>query len=172
MTVKYKINESTSMWYRTDSYWNNTSVSFASTMGTGLVMATNPYSGTDNTCAASSDCRGRTFIFAYGDGSGVQLNHISFKVGPHATDNTPGSGTNNLTTSPTTFTNNFPHIVSKNWCSGSNLKLEGTTDTSSLSSTITAYSDGYKGTLTLDLEMILPGAPQGWRGVCMVYYSS
>ena len=52
------------------------------------------------------------------------------------------------------------------------LKLEGTTDTSSLSTTITDYSDGYKGTISLDLEMILTGAAGGWRGVCMVAYSS
>lgn len=172
MTVKYKI-DGTQMWYRTDSYWNSLSTSFSSTMGTGLVLATNVYSGVDNGCAASgSTCLGKTFIFAYGDGSGIQVNHISFNTGPPGANNTPGAGTNNLTSTPSIFTNVFPDISSENWCSSSNLKLEGTTDTSSLSSTITAYSDGYKGIITLDLDMILPGDQSGWRGVCMVYYSS
>lgn len=111
-------------------------------------------------------------MFAYGDGSGIQLNHITFNDGPHSSNNTAGAGTNNLTTAPTSFSNNSPDQVNENYCISSNLKLEGTTDTSALSSTITAYSDGYKATITLDLEMILPGAAQGWRGVCMVYYSS
>jgi len=57
-------------------------------------------------------------------------------------------------------------------CGGSNLDLSGTSDTSALSSTITDWSDGYKAKVTMNLEMILPGAAGGWRGVCMVYYSS
>lgn len=160
------------MWYRVDSYWDSTSTVFSSTMGTGLIMSTNPINGTADNSSSDSTTLGKTFVFAYHDGSGVQLNHISFNVGPHTSDNTAGSGTNNLSTAPTSFNNSSPNQLNENYCGGSNLKLEGTTDTSSLSSTITAYSDGYKGTLTLDLEMILPGAAQGWRGVCMVYYSS
>lgn len=63
-------------------------------------------------------------------------------------------------------------MVSENLCFTSDLKLEGTTDTSGLSATITAYSDGYKGTISLNLEMILNGAAGGWRGVCIVKFSS
>lgn len=37
---------------------------------------------------------------------------------------------------------------------------------------ITNFSDGYKAKITLSLEPILSGGPHGWRGVCMVYYSS
>lgn len=51
------------------------------------------------------------------------------------------------------------------------LKIEGTTDTSSIGATITAFSDGYKGTISLNLEMLLTGAVGGWRGVCLVAYS-
>lgn len=171
MTVKYKI-DATKMWYRTDSFWNWNSTSFASTMGPGLVMATSPISKADNGCAASAACLGKTFVFAYSDGSGVQLNHITYLSGPPTANMSAGAGTNNLTTARTIFSRDSPERVNENLCGGSDLKLEGTTDTSALSSTITAYSDGYKGTLTLDLEMVLAGAAQGWRGVCMVYYSS
>lgn len=52
------------------------------------------------------------------------------------------------------------------------LALAGTTDTSGLGDTITAFSDGYKATTTLELDYILPGARGGWRGLCLVYYSS
>jgi hypothetical protein len=157
MTIKLLINGS-QMWYRTDSYWNSASTSFSSTMGTGVVMSTHPMLGTADNSDSSSTNLGKTFIFAYGDGSGIQLNNLTFNDGPHASDNTSGAGTNNLTTAPTAFTNSSPDMVNENYCLGSNLKLEGTTDTSALSSTITAYSDGYKATLSLDLEMILPGA--------------
>lgn len=57
-------------------------------------------------------------------------------------------------------------------CLDSDLELSGTTDTSGLASTITAWSDGYKGTISLALEQILPGAAGGWSGVCMVHYTS
>lgn len=146
------------MWYRTDSYWNNAKTAFSSTMGTGVEMSTHPVQGTADNSSSTTTTLGKTFVFAYGDGSGIQLNHISFGSGPHSSDSTAGSGTNNLTTAPTTFSLNSPDQVNENYCSGSNLKLEGTTDTSALSSTITAYSDGYKATLSIDLEMILPGA--------------
>jgi len=161
------------MWWRTDSYWNSSATAFSSTMGTGLVMSTNNVNSTaDNNSASGATDLGKTFVFAYGDGSGIQLNHITFGTAPHSTNNTPGSGTNNLTSAETTYSLASPNQINEHYCMGSNLKLEGTTDTSALSSTITAYSDGYKGTIALDLEMILPGAAGGWRGVCMVYYSS
>jgi len=143
-------------------------------MGPAIQMSTHVTLGTaDNSIASGSTTGlGQTYIFAYGDGSGVQLNHIAYSVGRHSSNNTSGSGTNNLTTAPTDYTNTFPKRVSENYCSSTNLKLAGTSDTSGLSSTITAYSDGYQATLTMDLEWILTGAAGGWRGVCVVYYSS
>ena len=111
-------------------------------------------------------------MFAYSDGTGVQLNHIGFGTTPHASDNSVGGGTNTLTTAPISFTNSSPFKVNEQYCLSSNLELTGTSDTSGLSSTITAWSDGYKAKVTLSLEMILPGAAGGWRGLCMVYYTS
>jgi len=49
-------------------------------------------------------------------------------------------------------------MVNQNLCFTTDLALVGTTDTSGLASTITEYSDGYKGTISLNLEMILMGA--------------
>jgi len=77
-----------------------------------------------------------------------------------------------LTTAPTAFTNTSPYKVNEQYCLSSNLELTGTSDTSGLSSTITAWSDGYKAKISLSLEVILPGAAGGWRGICMVYYTS
>jgi len=77
-----------------------------------------------------------------------------------------------LTTAPTAFTNSSPYKVNEQYCLSSNLELTGTSDTSGLSSTITAWSDGYKAKISLSLEVILPGAKGGWRGICMVYYTS
>lgn len=48
----------------------------------------------------------------------------------------------------------------------------GTTDTSGLGDTITTWSDGYTAETLLELDYIMPGAAGGWRGVCIVYYSS
>jgi len=114
-------------------------------MGPGIQMSTHVTLGTaDNSIASGTTTGlGQTFIFAYGDGTGVQLNHIAYNQTRHASNNTSGSGTNNLTTAPTDFNNTFPNRVADNLCSSTNLKLAGTSDTSSLSSTITAYSDGY-----------------------------
>lgn len=118
---------------------------------------------------------GKTFVFAYADGSGVQLNHVASGTTPHAANQQAGSGTNSLTSAPAGYTNNLPGAplaYVENLCLGSDLALTGTTDTSGLDATITAYSDGYKAKLSLDLEQILPGAAGGWAGVCLVYYSS
>lgn len=54
----------------------------------------------------------------------------------------------------------------------SNLSLLGTEDISTLSPTVTAYSDGYKAISTLSLEVFLGGAVSAWKGYCMVYYRS
>lgn len=73
----------------------------------------------------------------------------------HSSNTTAGSGTNKLVTAPTSFTNNLagvPADYAQNLCLSSDLLLVGTTDTSTLASAITAYSDGYKATISLDLE--------------------
>jgi len=91
-----------------------------------------------------------------------------------STNTTAGTGANALTTASTSFTNKFPDRVDgiNNLCSSTNLLLSGLADTSSLASTITAYSDGYLATLTMALDWFQAGAAGGWRGVCMVYYTS
>jgi len=126
----------------------------------------------DNSASSTSASLGRTFVFAYGDGSGIQLNHISFNSGPPTSNSTAGAGTNTLTSAPSTYSYSSPTMVSENYCFTTVLELVGTTDTSGLSSTITTYSDGYKAVLALNLEMILTGAQGGWRGVCIVKFSS
>lgn len=168
MTIKLDI-DGTQQWYRTDSYWNSSKLKYSSTWGTGLIMSTNIVLGTNDNYSGNV---GKTFVFAYGDGSGIQFNHMTFGTGPPTTYSTAGSGSNQVTTAPTKYTNKSPNRLAENMCISADLKLEGTTDSSSLSNTITAFSDGYKGILTIDLEMILTGATGGWRGVCLVYYSS
>lgn len=163
--------DGTVSWYRVDSYWNSAATSFGSTWGSGVVLSTHYSSGNDNAGAVTAN-KGKTYVFAYADGSGVQFNHITFGSTPVATNNTAGAGTNTLTSAPSTFSLVSPNMVNEQFCLASNLELTGTANTSGLSSTITAWSDGYKAKLTLNLEMILPGAAGGWRGVCMVYYSS
>lgn len=100
------------------------------------------------------------------------MNHLSFSVVAPTANTTAGTGTNGLTTAPTSFTNSWPGRVADNRCTTSNLLVSGTTDTSGLSSTITAYSDGYKATITIALEQLAGGALGGWTGVCMVLYQS
>lgn len=102
----------------------------------------------------------------------MQLNHLSFGYSVPVVNNTKGTTGNALAAAPSTFTNAYPDRVNDNLCLTSHLNLAGTADTSGLGDTITAWSDGYKGTTTLELDYILPGALGGWRGVCIVYYSS
>lgn len=97
--------------------------------------------------------------------------HLSYGTTRVTTSRTAGSG-NALTTAKATFTNASPDLVTENRCTSSTLTLEATADTSSLASDIQAYSDGYKATVTLGLEFFAGGAQGGWRGVCIVYYSS
>jgi len=54
-------------WWRTDSYWDSSATMFSSTWGTGISLSTNLISNDDN----SSTNVGKTFVFAYGDGSGI-----------------------------------------------------------------------------------------------------
>jgi len=71
-------------WYRVDSYWDATSTSLSSTWGTGVRLSTHVKSNDDNNGATNL---GKTFVFAYGDGSGIQLNHIAFGYTPHSGNN-------------------------------------------------------------------------------------
>lgn len=171
MTVKIDWNGNVADWWRVDSYWNVSSSSFASTWGTGLVVGPHVNTGNDN-YATTGDNLGRTFVFAYGDGSGIQMNHISYGYTVPVANNSKGTTGNALTTAPTSFSNAFPTRSSDNLCLTSHINLEGTTDTSGLGDTITSWSDGYKGKTTLELDYLLPGATGGWRGVCVVFYSS
>lgn len=161
-------------WFRVDSYWNSAATSAASTWGPGIILSTSVVSEDDN-FGITTGVKGLTFVFAYADGSGVQLNHVATGTSPHGSNQTAGSGTNALTAAESSYTNNldgFPQSYTESLCLASDLLLTGTTDTSGLATTITAYSDGYKAKVSLALEQILPGAAGGWAGVCLVYYSS
>jgi len=72
----------------------------------------------------------------------------------------------------TRFTNEFPEQYTANFCSYTTLELAGTVDTSALATTVSAFSDGYYAKSTMAMEMFFSGAVDGWRGTCMVYYSS
>lgn len=87
-------------------------------------------------------------------------------------NNTAGTGSNNVVVAPTGFTNLYPNLYTQNYCSSTNVLLEGTTDTSSLATTVTAYSDGYLAKSTVSLDTLFNGAQDSWRGTCFVYYSS
>jgi hypothetical protein len=169
MTMKIDNTAGTVSWYRVDSYWDSTSTMLSSTWGVGVRLSTSLISNDDNNGTTNL---GQTFVFAYADGSGIQLNHLAFGTTPVATNTTAGSGSVTLTAAPTSFTNTSPDMYNQNYCLGSNLELIGTADTSSLSTTVTDWSDGYKAKATLNLEYLLAGAAGGWRGVCVVYYSS
>lgn len=157
MTLKIDITGNTD-WYRTDSYWNKAATEFGSTMGTGIFLSVSHVLKQDNFAASTLTTFGKTFVFAYGDGSGVQFNHLSFGYTAPSGNTTSGTTGNTLVTAPTSFTNTKPTRLSDNLCLSSYLELTGTTDTSALASTITAYSDGYKGKSTLALDLILTGA--------------
>lgn len=66
----------------------------------------------------------------------------------------------------------YPNLYNQNFCSTTNLLLEGTTDTSSLSTDVTAYSDGYLAKSSMMLDTLFAGALGSWRGTCLVNYSS
>lgn len=160
-------------WYRTDSYWNSASTQFCSTMGTGVILSASLHTDVDNYIVTTDTTYGgRTFVFAYGDGSGVQMNHLSLQTATPSDNNSKPTTTSTLVTAPTSYTNARPGRFSDNLCISSFVNLEGTADTSGLTDTITAWSDGYKATTVLELDWLLPGALGGWAGVCIVYYSS
>lgn len=85
MTMKLLIDGS-QMWYRVDSYWNSANTALSSTWGTGVIMSTNHILSTNDNSGTTN--LGKTFVFAYGDGSGIQLNHLTFNSGPVAVSNT------------------------------------------------------------------------------------
>lgn len=159
-------------WARTDSYWNDTATEFGSTMGTGVLLSVSVTSAIDNSTLPNTTSMGKTFVFAYGDGSGIQFNHLTFGWNYDTGNSSAGTTGNSLVTVTTPFTNSFPSRVSDNLCLNSHLYLVAVGDTSGLDDTITQWSDGYTGKTTLELDYILPGAASGWRGVCIVYYSS
>jgi len=110
-----------------------------------------------------------TYVFAvYNEQDGIQINHFATagtNIDP-TTYATAGTGNNNLTTAASTYD-------SSNFCPGSDLLLEGTdaaTGTSGLSTTVKAYSDGYRATSTLNLETFLAGQSAGWKGYCLIHY--
>lgn len=143
MTMKIDYTTANMDWYRVDSYWNATSTEFASTMGTTIILSTSKYLALDNYALANSTNHGKTFVFAYGDGSGVQFNHIGYGWSAPNTNNSLGNSGNTIVTAPASYTNTYPNRLSDNLCLTSYLFLSGTTDTSELSTVITTWSDGY-----------------------------
>lgn len=85
MTIKIAI-DGTQNWYRVDSYWNSASTEFSSTWGTGLIMSTNFINSVNDNVGTTN--LGKTFVFAYGDGSGIQFNHLTFGSGPPTSNQT------------------------------------------------------------------------------------
>lgn len=147
-------------WSRQDSYFEPSNTAFTNTGSSGVVL--------DQSLSGLLAANDGNYVFAMYDGiNGFSINHFGTRgtlLNP-TVNSTAGTGSNTPTASLSTYS-------STNMCLGSNLLLEGTTDTSSLSTTITDWSDGYKATSTLNLETFLGGALASWRGVCMVYYSS
>lgn len=160
-TFRYINVKSTFSWMRQDSYFHSTSTTFVSTGTAGVAMD----ASRQRKISTSWE---NTYVFVlYNSLNGIQVSRFSTVTSTTdpTTYKTVGGGTNTLTSAPSSYS-------STDFCIGANLKLEGTTDTSSLASAVTAYSDGYKATSTLALETFLGGQYGAWKGYCMVYYSS
>jgi hypothetical protein len=169
MTVKIEY-DGTLVWYRTDSYWDQSSHIAGSTWGTSIILSANNDSTTDN--SGTTDV-GKTYVFPMMDGSGISLNHLTYNLVAPTGYTTAGTGSNALTTAPTAYTNVWPDKYELNLCGDSRLLLEGTDDAeNTLSAVITELSDGYKATIVISLESILAGNQARWRGVCMVMYTT
>lgn len=97
MNIKY-LYIGTQVWFRTDSYWNAASTEAASTWGPGIKLSANYASAADNNGTTNV---GKTYVFAYSDGSGVQLNHLTFATVAPTSNSTAGTGTNQILTGPT-----------------------------------------------------------------------
>lgn len=63
-------------------------------------------------------------------------------------------------------------MVNENYCNTSNLELKGTATSTTLATAVAAYSDGYTGIWSISLDSFNAGAAGGWRGACIVYYTS
>lgn len=98
--------------------------------------------------------------------------HLAFDNSRSSSNRSAGTGSNVLTASPAAYSNASPGLVNQNYCADTNLLLAGLADTSSLAQTVKDYSDGYQATISVGLEYFNGGAKGGWRGACMVYYSS
>lgn len=161
--------DGTLLWYRTDSYWDVSSSVVSSAWGPSIKLSTNYESNVDNNGSGTE--LGKTYVFALSDGSGVQMSHLSSATfGP--LDNTAaGSGQNTIATAPV-YQNTWPRKYEGSWCSDTNLHLAATTQWSSLPAVVQNYSDGYYAKLTLTMDWVLSGALGGWRGTCMVNYTS
>jgi len=126
------------------------------------MMSAHKYTTTDNNGTTNV---GKHYVFTMQDGSGVSLSHLTYDTVAPTLYTTAGTGTNALTTAPTQYYNTWPNLYEKNYCGTSNLLLEGTTGYAD-----DAYTDGYKATITLSLEMVLAGNQSRWRGVCIIMY--
>lgn len=103
------------------------------------------------------------------DGSGVQMVHLT-KNTTRPTNSSSLTGTNKLTTPPTSYDNTIAKNYKNNLCLETKLLLAGSTAT--LTSAESAWSDGYTATLSIALEFFNAGAAGGWRGACIVLYSA
>ena len=101
MNIKY-LYIGTLSWWRVDSYWDVNSNVLASSWGPPIQLSANYISSTDNN--GSTDL-GKTYVFALADGTGVQLNHLTFSGVPPSTYFSAGIGTNALVTAPSKFYN-------------------------------------------------------------------
>jgi hypothetical protein len=70
------------------------------------------------------------------------------------------------------FYKKWPDKYEGEFCSDTNLEIKATTAYSGLADVVKTYSDGYYAKLTITMDWILSGALGGWRGACMVHYTS
>jgi hypothetical protein len=124
VTLKY-LYAGTIVWSRTDSYWNPADCKVRSTWGPSLILSANPTSKDDNSADATASAteNGRTYVWAYADGSGVQMVHLSYGTTRTGDYTSVGTGTNDLTTAPSSFSNASPTLVTENYCNHSKLLL-------------------------------------------------
>jgi len=167
MTVKVNYDGAL-VWYRTDSYFNGNSYQLGSTWGPSIKLSANIVTSADNNGLTNL---GKTYVFAMGDGSGVALHHITYNTYAPTTSTTAGTGTNSIVTATASYTNKFPNLYQEDYCSATNFKLSGTTDTGSLTTAVKAWSDGYTVTSTVAMSRVITGAKGGWKGTCLAHYS-
>jgi hypothetical protein len=165
--------DGTLVWYRTDSYWDVYSSEVSSCWGPSIKLSTNEESNVDNNGATAATDLGKGYVFAFSDGSGVQLNHLSWSVFEPTGESAAGGGLNTIVSAPAAgYANTYPDQYAGNFCSDTNLHLAASTQWSSLAAVVQNYSDGYFAKLTITMDWVLSGALGGWRGTCMVNYTS